>query len=80
MVEKQKAGFKFGKYRLKVIETKGEVVSPDGRKYRLVMVETNEQQFYYALRLYNAKGKFIKQFLYEPAIAGAIAGLLGMVN
>ena len=73
-INKQKVGFKFGKFRLEVIETIGEV-SHNGRTYRLLKVRTNDQLDYLSLRLYNASGKFIKQLLIEPELSEAITNL-----
>lgn len=73
-VEKQKAGFKFGKYRLEVLAQIGEV-KHNGRTYRLVRVRTHDGQEYLSLRLYNESGKFIKQLLTEPVLSSQIAQL-----
>jgi len=72
-INKQQVGFKFGTNPTKLIDTCGEV-SYNGRKYRLVMVEASGL-LYYSLRLYNAKGKFIKQFMFEPGILNDILNL-----
>jgi len=74
-INKQVAGFKFGKFRLEVIQKLGEVCHK-GRTYRLVQVQTSDNQIYFSLRLYNSKGKFIKQLLFEPEIAIQIRHLL----
>lgn len=74
-ISKQQTGFKFGKYRLQLLETIGET-SYNGRTYRLVLIQTNEGYRYFSLRLYNGKGKFIKQFLFEPDVAPAIAQMI----
>ena len=70
-IEKQKTGFKFGKYRLKVLEEYGEIIH-NGRKYKLIKVQTNDDLEYISLRLYNKNNKFIKQFLMEPEIIAAM--------
>jgi len=72
---KQQAGFKFGVNPTKLIGVVGEV-KHDGRTYRLCLVEADGHR-YHALRLYNARGKFIKQLMTEPVLAGKIAGLYG---
>ena len=64
-IDKQKAGFKYGKYATTVIRTCGEV-DIDGCKYKLVFLETAQDQYYYSIRLYNPNGRFIKQFLFPP--------------
>ncbi|MBA7599686.1 hypothetical protein ES703_06723 [subsurface metagenome] len=73
-IEKQKTGFKFGKYRLKVLEEYGEIIH-NGRKYKLIKVQTNDDLEYISLRLYNKNNKFIKQFLMEPEIIEDIVNL-----
>jgi len=78
-IQKQKVGFKFGKYRLKVLEEYGEIIH-NGRKYKLVKVQTNDNLEYISLRLYNKNNKFIKQFLMEPEIIKDIIGLLGNIS
>jgi hypothetical protein len=79
MVDKQEAGFKFGKHRLEVLEQIGEI-KHNGRTYRLVRVRTNAGQEYISLRLYNKSGRFIKQFLTEPELSDQIAGLYKQAN
>lgn len=74
-IDKQKVGFKFGKYRLQVLKEAGEV-KYNGRKYKLVKVKTHDELIYWSLRLYNSHGKFIKQLLFEPEIKLQIANLL----
>lgn len=75
MINKQKAGFKFGKFSLKVLEHIGEV-KYNNRAYRLVKVQTNNELIYFSLRLYNQNNKFIKQFLFEPEIRNQIGKLI----
>jgi len=74
-MERQRAGFKFGKYRTTLIKHCGQVEA-DGRLYKLVLLRTNDGLDYYAMRLYNRTGKFIKQFLFEPYILNGIIDLL----
>ena len=57
-----------------VLATHGEV-KHNGRIYRLVTVRTGGG-LYRSLRLYNAQGHFIKQFLFEPEIMGDLIALL----
>lgn len=73
-INKQQVGFKFGKHRLTVLRTCGEI-GENGRKYRLVRVQTHDGLKYYSLRLYNSTGKFIKQFLFEPKVLFGFIGL-----
>jgi len=56
MVEKRETGFRFGKYKLDVVESHGKI--------------------YLSLRLYNASGRFIKQFLFEPEVREKLAEIL----
>ena len=74
-IQKQKTGFKFGKYRLIVLEEYGEIIH-NGRKYKLVKVQTNDNLEYISLRLYNKNNKFIKQFLMESEIIKNVINLL----
>lgn len=74
-IQKQRAGFRFGKYSLTPGEILGEVAF-NGRKYRIQKVFTQEEREYISIRLYNKRGKFIKQLLMEPEIAGSIGGIL----
>jgi hypothetical protein len=74
-VEKRKSGFFYGKYSLKVIETIGEV-EHNKRKYKFLKVQTQDTMQYFCIRLYNEKGKFIKQFLFEPEILNKLICLL----
>ena len=75
MVEKQQTGFRFGKYKLTVLEEYGKIEYL-GRTYKIVKVKTNDNLQYISIRLYNRNQKFIKQFLIEPEIINSIAQLL----
>lgn len=74
-MEKTTTGFRFGTKRTKLIQTLGEV-KYKGRSYRLVRVQVSTGEQYFSLRLYNAQGKFIKQFMMEPDVVAEIAQLL----
>ena len=73
-INKQQTGFKFGNHRLTVLKEYGEILH-NGRKYKLLKVQTQDQQDYLSLRLYNATGKFIKQLLFEPELAESMIHL-----
>jgi len=73
-MNKQGAGFKYGVNRTNLIRLCGEVPW-DGRAYKLALVEADGSP-YYSIRLYNAKGKFIKQLMFEPAVLGGLIDLL----
>ncbi len=70
-IEKQITGFKFGKHRLEVLHQIAHYPH-NGRTYKLLRVRTQEGLEYISLRLYNNTGRFIKQILVEPEIAGMI--------
>lgn len=74
-IEKQAAGFKYGKHGLAVREIIG-TVKHNGRSYGLYYVETEAGQFYYSFRLYNSNGHFIKQFLFEREVIPGLMNLL----
>ena len=74
-ISKQQTGFRFGKYRLKVLQ-EFETIHYEGRTYKIVEVQTDGAERYISLRLYNGSGKFIKQFLMEPKVAQAIGFIL----
>lgn len=74
-MEKQQAGFKFGKYKLTLLSILGQI-EHKGRLYRLVRVKISSGEEYLSLRLYNQTGKFIKQFLFETEIHKPLAKLL----
>ena len=74
-VEKRETGFRFGRYSLRVTRLFGECRC-DGRTYKLVQVETQLGASYYALRLYNGRGHFIKQLLFERSVVTQLADLL----
>lgn len=74
MINKQRAGFKFGIHRTTVLRQCGEI-DADGRKYKLALVLADDMP-YYTLRLYNAKGRFIKQLMFEPWILNGVIDLL----
>ena len=70
-INKQETGFKFGQHRLEVIHQIAHYPY-DGRIYKLLRVKTQDGLEYISLRLYNKTGRFIKQILVEPEIAGLI--------
>jgi len=70
-IAKQQTGFRFGVHRLEVIHQIAHYPY-DGRVYKLLRVKTHEEREYISLRLYNNTGRFIKQILVEPEIAGVI--------
>ncbi len=72
-MNKQSTGFKYGKNPTKLIRNIGQVTH-NGRIYRLSFVEA-DGSLYVALRLYNEKGKFIKQFMTEPTLSRKISQL-----
>lgn len=74
-VEKQPTGFRFGKYKVELLETLGEVEF-NGRKYQYVREKVENGEEYFAWRLYNARGKFIKRFLIDPWATGEMAQLM----
>lgn len=47
----------------------------NGRTYKLLDVKYGDLP-YRCLRLYNAKGKFIKQFLFEPSVTSWLSSTL----
>lgn len=77
-MDKQLAGFKFGKYRTGVLESYGEIHHND-RTYRLVLLKTSDSMEYFSIRLYH-KEHFIKQLLFEPQIVKDLADLLYKVE
>ncbi len=79
IMEKVKTGFKLGTKKVEVLHTLGEV-KHNGRTYRLVKVRVSSGEEYLSLRLYNARGKFIKQFMMEPEIGRDIGCLLNWAN
>lgn len=74
-INKQKTGFKFGKFRTTVIKKCGEVRNHD-KVYKLVLLKTDDDFQYYSIRLYNNKGRFLKQLLFEPFMLEKISDLL----
>lgn len=76
-IAKQAAGFKFGQHRLTVLRVIGSV-RHKGREYRVVDVRTHDGLVYRSIRLYNDKGRFIKQLLFEPEITLELRAALGV--
>ena len=74
-IAKQQTGFKFGKHRLTVLKELDKL-EHNGRTYKLLQVQTHDSLIYTSLRLYNSRGKFIKQMLFEPEIQQGIAAML----
>ena len=74
-INKQKTGFKFGVNRTKLLRSCGEFVGGQGKRYQLVVVEADGKP-YYSIRLYNPKGKFLKQLMFDLDSIHALCGLL----
>lgn len=74
-INKQQTGFKFGKFSTTVIKKCGEVTNLN-KVYKLVLLETDDKLLYYSIRLYNGKGRFLKQLLFEPSMLEKIIYLL----
>lgn len=70
-ITKQQTGFKFGKHAVEVIHQIAHY-SYNGRTYKLLRVRISDGSEYISLRLYNKSGKFIKQMMVEPEVAGQI--------
>jgi len=75
-MDRIETGFRLGKNKVEVLEQLGEV-KHNGRTYRVVSVRVAAGQEYISLRLYNAQGKFIKQFMLEPEVGPKLGRLLG---
>lgn len=73
-MDKQATGFRFGRHRLRAGRTLG-AIQHRGRSYRMVEVETDAGQPSLSLRLYNDRGKFLKQLLFEPELRIQLATL-----
>lgn len=78
-MDRIKTGFRLGKNKVEVLKILGEV-KHNNRTYRLVRVRITSGEEYLSLRLYNAKGKFIKQFMMEPEVTAEVASLLNLAN
>lgn len=78
-VDKTETGFRPGKNKVEVLQTLGEV-QHRGRTYRVVRVRVSTGEEYISLRLYNATGKFIKQFMLPPEMSQPIGILLNWAN
>lgn len=72
-MQKREAGFRFGVNSTRLIRIIDET-KHNGRLYRLCEVEADGRR-YHSLRLYNEKGRFIKQLMTEREIAGEISGM-----
>lgn len=71
-ITKQSAGFRYGVRPVTVLNERGRFTTGEGRQYRVLDVEA-DGHLYIAIRLYNAKGKFIKQLLMERVASMALA-------
>ena len=64
-------GFRYGAHRLEVLREFADLAY-NGKKYKIVMVKTEENENYISIKQYNDDGEFLKQLLIEPEIAGKI--------
>ena len=74
-INKQRDGFRYGSYSLEILREYA-ALSYNGGKYKIVLVKTDEDQNYIAIKQYNEAGEFLRQLLIEPEIAGRIGNEL----
>ena len=74
-INNQQNGFRYGVYRLEVLREFA-TLTHAGRTYKVVLVKTDQDQNYISIKTYNEEGKFIRQFLIEPEIAGKLGNVL----
>jgi len=70
-INRQQNGFRYGVNTLEVLREFATFTNDD-RTYKIVLVRTDQDQNYISIKLYNGDGKFVRQFLIEPEIAGKI--------
>ncbi len=68
-------GYRYGTHMLEVLQEYA-ALSYNGGTYKIVMVKTDEDQKYIAIKQYNEVGEFLRQLLIEPEIAGRIGNEL----
>ena len=74
-INNQRNGFRYGAYSLEILREYA-TLSYNGGTYKIVMVKTDEDQKYIAIKQYNEVGEFLRQLLIEPEIAGRIGNEL----
>ena len=75
-MDRIKTGFRLGTNKVEVLKQIGEDIKHKGRTYRVLLVKAGGNE-YICERLYNAQGKFIKQFMLEPEVGPQLGRLLG---
>ena len=74
--DRVETGFRYGRHKVEVLDQIGEDVEHNGRRYRVLRIRVDSGQEYISVRLYNAKGKFIKQLMMEPEVTAAVGRLI----
>ena len=74
-INKQRDGFRYGSYSLEILREYA-ALSYNGGEYKIVLVKTDEDQKYVAIKQYNEAGESLRQLLIEPEIAGRIGNEL----
>jgi hypothetical protein len=74
-INKQRNGFRYGAHSLEILH-EYTALSYNGGTYKIVLVKTDEDQKYIAIKQYNGSGEFIRQLLIEPEIAGRLGNEL----
>ena len=74
-INKQRNGHRYGAYSLEILREYS-ALSYNGVTYKIVLVKTDEDQKYIAIKQYNEAGDFLRQLLIEPEIAGRIGNEL----
>ncbi|MCK4964249.1 MAG: hypothetical protein KAH98_00715 [Dehalococcoidia bacterium] len=70
-INRPQNGFRYGVNTLEVLQEFATFTN-DSKTYKIVLVRTDQDQNYISIKLYNRDGKFVRQFLIEPEIAGRI--------
>ena len=74
-INKQRNGHRYGAYSLEILREYA-TLSYNGGTYKIVLVKTDEDQKYIAIKQYNEAGEFLRQLLIDPEIAGKIGNEL----
>jgi hypothetical protein len=74
-INKQRNGLRYGAYRLEILCEYAALSYNDGT-YKIVLVKTDADKKYIAIKHYNEVGEFLRQLLIELEIAGRIGNEL----
>ena len=78
--DRVQTGFRQYQHKVEVLHQVGKDVEHNGRRYRVLRIRVDSGQEYISVRLYNARGKFIKQLMMEPEVTALLGQMIALAG